>query len=444
MAKERTTNLMNGLRESRIRIPVGRRPESVAGAVSRAVLSVAERVVFGAVVFWSACAVCVRAADPSDGAYAAARERLVRDFIEAEGISDERVLGAIRRVPRHEFVPPRLRARAYHDEALAIGAGQTISPPYIVAWMTQVLDPQRGDRVLEIGTGSGYQAAVLAEIVSEVYTVEIVESLAASAERRLKRLGYDNVFVKAGDGYEGWPEHAPYDRIIVTCSPERVPEPLIAQLREGGAMIIPVGQRYQQAFYLLKKENGRLRRQRMMSTLFVPMTGRSEQQRRVQPDSVHPAIVNGGFEQDENSDGKPDGWHYVRRAVLMQDSPVEGERCLQFEADEDGQLAQALQGMALNGRLIGALEISFWMQAEKLFPGTHGERAGMIIHFYDGRRQEIAVRPVVLRRDDISWTSWRRTVPVPRRTREIVVRIGLNGAVGQMAFDDVRLRGIRR
>ena len=160
------------------------------------------------------------------------RDFMVTSKVQAEGISNKAVLAALRRVPRHEFVPSSQKARAYDDVALAIGNQQTISPPYIVAYMTESLDPQPGDRVLEIGTGSGYQAAVLAEIVKEVYTIEIVSPLARQAERRLQELKYDNVHVLDGDGYKGWPEHAPFDKIIVTCSPENVPAALVV----AGAM----------------------------------------------------------------------------------------------------------------------------------------------------------------------------------------------------------------
>src|SRR5439155_16922682 len=164
---------------------------------------------------------------------------------------------AMAKVPREEFVSPDSRAMSYEDGPLPIGYDQTISQSYIVAFMTEQLPPKPSDRVLEIGTGSGYQAAVLAELVAEVYTIEIAEPLAKNAEATLQRLGYKNVHVKAGDGYSGWLEHAPFDSIIVTCAPERVPQPLIDQLKEGGRMIIPVGAKFAQELYLLEKKDGR-------------------------------------------------------------------------------------------------------------------------------------------------------------------------------------------
>jgi protein-L-isoaspartate(D-aspartate) O-methyltransferase len=205
--------------------------------------------------------------------FAAKRQRMVQQQLMTRGIHEERVLAAMAKVPREEFVPPDSRAESYEDGPLQIGYRQTISQPYIVAFMTEQLQPKRNDRVLEVGTGSGYQAAILAELVAEVYTIEIIEPLAKSAEATLQRLGYKNVHVKAGDGYKGWPEHAPFDAITVTCAPDHVPQPLIDQLKEGGRMIIPVGGFGDQELYLLEKKNGQLQRRAVLPVRFVPMTG---------------------------------------------------------------------------------------------------------------------------------------------------------------------------
>lgn len=190
-------------------------------------------------------------------------------------ITNPRVRAALGRVPRHEFVPERCRDEAYEDRPLPIGHGQTISQPYIVAFMTEKLEPQPTDRVLEIGTGSGYQAAVLAELVAQVYTIEIVEALALRARADLQRLGYTNVMVRAGDGHQGWPEAAPFDAIIVTCAPEKVPLPLTEQLKDGGRMIIPIGAIGEQKLVLLRKRGQRLEQTAVLSVRFVPMTGTS-------------------------------------------------------------------------------------------------------------------------------------------------------------------------
>jgi protein-L-isoaspartate(D-aspartate) O-methyltransferase len=200
------------------------------------------------------------------------RIRMVEEQIERRGISDEKVLNAMRNVPRHEFVPDHLKKYAYADEPLPIGEDQTISQPYIVAYMTEYLDLEPDHKVLEIGTGSGYQAAVLAEIIDTVYTIEIVEVLANRAKQTLERLGYENVFVKGGDGYKGWPEHAPFDAIIITAAPTKIPQPLLQQLKIGGHMILPLGD-YSQELVLIEKMENDYKQEKLLPVRFVPMTG---------------------------------------------------------------------------------------------------------------------------------------------------------------------------
>jgi protein-L-isoaspartate(D-aspartate) O-methyltransferase len=215
------------------------------------------------------------AAPESGGKWAEKRRELVESTIEARGVSDPEVLAAMRNVPRHEFVPRDKQRLAYSDQPLPIGYGQTISQPYIVAYMTEVLELNVEDRVLEIGTGSGYQAAVLAEITDEVYTIEIIDELAESAAERLKRLGCSEVRVKNADGYYGWPEYAPFDAIIVTAAAGHVPSPLIQQLAPGGRIVIPIGGVYQvqQLTLLEKTPEGEIQSRQLMSVRFVPFTG---------------------------------------------------------------------------------------------------------------------------------------------------------------------------
>ena len=210
--------------------------------------------------------------------YTLARQRMVAEQLMAPGrdITNARVLAVMGRVPRHEFVPERLRRDAYTDYPVPIGHGQTISQPYIVAFMTERLEPKPTDRVLEIGTGSGYQAAVLSELVAQVYTIEIIDELAQRAAADLKPLGCTNVQVRAGDGYLGWTEAAPFDAIIVTCAPEHVPQSLTDQLKESGRMIIPVGRPWNQELVLLRKKEGKLEEHAVLPVNFVPMTGEAE------------------------------------------------------------------------------------------------------------------------------------------------------------------------
>ncbi|WP_245869403.1 protein-L-isoaspartate(D-aspartate) O-methyltransferase [Pontibacter ramchanderi] len=208
-----------------------------------------------------------------EDSYKAQREEMVARQIKARGVSDPAVLHAMRNVKRHLFVPASIAAEAYSDGALPIGQSQTISQPYMVAYMTEVIKPSPTMKVLEIGTGSGYQAAVLAEIVKQVYTIEIIPEHGKAAAARLKQLGYDNVEVKIGDGYAGWEEHAPFDAIVVTAGAESVPPPLFAQLREGGRMVIPVGPVHRtQTLKLIEKKRGKAVTRNLMPVVFVPFT----------------------------------------------------------------------------------------------------------------------------------------------------------------------------
>jgi protein-L-isoaspartate(D-aspartate) O-methyltransferase len=201
-------------------------------------------------------------------------EMMVERQIRRRGVTDQDVLDAMERVPRHEFVPSQYRPQAYADHPLPIGFGQTISQPYIVALMTQLLELKPGHRVLEVGTGSGYQAAILGEIVAEVYTVEIIEALAIQARERLARLGCGNVRVRCGDGYFGWEEHAPYDAIVVTAAAREIPPPLLAQLKDGGKLVVPVGPPGgYQTLWEISKKKAKFNKRNVTGVLFVPLTG---------------------------------------------------------------------------------------------------------------------------------------------------------------------------
>ncbi len=376
--------------------------------------------------------------------FAAARKRMVDEFIVAEGVRNPRVVEAMLQTPRHEFLADlRLRRMAYYDMALPIGSGQTISPPYIVAYMTEQLDPQPTDKVLEIGTGSGYQAAVLSPLAAEVYTIEIVESLGKRAAETLRRLGYRNVHVKIGDGYLGWPEHAPFDKIIVTCSPEKVPQPLVDQLREGGRLLIPLGERYQQTLYLFTKRDGRLEQTALLPVVFVPMVGKAEDSRQVRPDPLRPQLVNGSFEELLPETGKPAGWYYLRQLEIEAPRPVEvpdGLRFATLRNDEAGRYAQAIQAFAIDGRQVRRLNVAYQVRGENLVPGPgRDEVAAVVITFFDESRREVGIEVLGTYRGTFHWRDVAVQVSVPREAREAIFRLGMHGATGAISFDHLRL-----
>jgi len=220
----------------------------------------------------------IRGNDRSEEAYAWARERMVQTQIVRRGVKDPLTIAAMKTVPRHRFVPEPLREQAYADHPLPIGLNQTISQPYIVAYMTEALALKGGEKVLEIGTGSGYQAAVLAEIADSVFSIEILKPLADRASEQLRKLGYKNVYVLCGDGYQGWPEHGPFDAVIVTAAPDHIPQPLKDQLKIGGRLVIPVGSFYQELLLITKTEKG-FKEKRLLPVRFVPMTGEAQEKR---------------------------------------------------------------------------------------------------------------------------------------------------------------------
>ena len=374
--------------------------------------------------------------------YATARQRLVDEEIARSGIENPRVLNAVLQTPRHEFVPRHLREFAYHDMALPIGDRQTISSPFIVAFMTECIDPQPSDKVLEIGTGSGYQAAVLSPLAGEVYSIEIVAPLGRKAAAVLKKLKYSNVHTKIGDGFQGWAEHAPFDKIIVTCSPENVPQPLVDQLAEGGLMVIPMGERYQQTMYLMKKTEGKLESEALRPTLFVPMTGTAEGQRAVAHDPDRPAVINGSFEtiQEGKSDFIP-GWYYSRQVkiVTSDEAPI-GDRYAEFQNQDAGRDSRVLQGLAMNGKSIRELELSAWVHLENVTEGPDGELPRVMLTFYDQERREVGRRWLGPWRGTQDWTQKTSRIRVPPRTREAILRIGLLGGSGKASFDGVRLK----
>ena len=384
-----------------------------------------------------------------DDLYALAREQLVRDRIATAGVSDSRVLDAIRTTPRHEFVPRSQRERAYYDMALPIGESQTISSPFIVAMMTEAIEPQETDKVLEIGTGSGYQAAVLSPLVDHVYSIEIVHDLGTRAAEVLERLDYQNVSTRIGDGFLGWPDAAPFDKIIVTCSPESVPKPLVEQLREGGLMIIPVGERYQQTLYLMQKKEGKLVRQALRPTLFVPMTGAAEESREKQPDAANPKVVNGNFEQpkreqDATTKDFVPGWYYGRQVDLVKakpsDPPPEGSYFVRFRNETTGLNSHILQGIPIDGREVSMIRLSGHARTEKIKIGLSHDSMPMIaISLYDELRRDLGMFWLGPFRGTRPWRESSRLIRIPTQTREAILRVGMFGSTGQADFDAISI-----
>ncbi|HEY2841276.1 MAG TPA: protein-L-isoaspartate(D-aspartate) O-methyltransferase [Pirellulales bacterium] len=381
---------------------------------------------------------CLGVAPEEDPEINAARNKLIENDIIGAGVKDKRVIEAVRTTPRHEFVPNDLRKNSYIDMSLPIGQSQTISAPFIVAYMTEQIEPKPTDKVLEIGTGSGYQAAILSPLVDTVYTIEIKEPLGKKAAAVLRRLKYKNVVTKIGDGYQGWAEHAPFDKIIVTCSPENVPKPLVEQLKEGGRMVIPLGERYQQTLYLYRKQDGKLVSEALRPTLFVPMTGKAEDARGVLPDPLHPAILNGGFEEKPKANNEPAGWFWLRQAEVNGEKPGKNSRSIEFSNLTMGRGAQALQAFAIDGRKVRELNLSAMVRAQGIKLPPAAEQMPMVaITFYDEKRGNVGVRGLGPFQGTFDWKTEKERIKVPPQAREAIMAIGLLGATGELWLDEI-------
>lgn len=370
--------------------------------------------------------------------------QMVEDAVIAAGITDPKVIKSLRDTPRHEFVPRKIRDQAYLDAGLPIGAKQTISSPFIVAYMTEVLEPKATDRVLEIGTGSGYQAAILSPLVDEVYSIEIVESLGRRAAKTLRSLNYENVFTKIGDGYKGWKKHAPFDKIIVTCSPEKIPQPLVDQLVEGGLIVVPVGERHQQTLYLMRKVDGQMKSEALRPTLFVPMTGTAEDNRKVLPDPTKPALLNGDFEEGLDEDGFVKGWYYQRQMTLQQGVLAPGGlHFVEFDNKVPGQYAHLMQGFAIDGREVPKLKLRASMSCKNVAVGpTDNDLPYVGLTFYDANRKDLKTSIIGPMRGSSTWQNKSLEIRVPISAREAILRIGLFGATGTAAFDKISIQAI--
>ena len=395
----------------------------------------------------------------TDSQWAAKRRRMVDVAVRAAGVTDARVLKSMSDTRRHEFVPRKFRERSYLDAGVPIGNKQTISSPFIVAYMTQSLEPQPTDKVLEIGTGSGYQAAILSPLVKEVYSIEIVESLGKRAAKVLKKLNYKNVFTKIGDGYQGWAEHAPFDKIIVTCSPEDIPGPLVDQLAEGGRIVVPVGERHQQTLYLVEKIDGKMQPQALRPTLFVPMTGKAEDEREQLPDPLNPKLLNSDFEEGVDEKGFVKGWYYQRNLTwksshaskskanenAAESSDIaDDNHFVEFNNQVPGQHAHLMQRFSIDGREVPRLRFSAKIACQNTSEGLYpSDLPDAALWFYDEKLHEVG-RTVKLGplRENESWHERKREIRVPIAARTAIVRIGLFGGTGTAQFDNVSVEKI--
>ncbi len=388
---------------------------------------------FGALVLSPAAAQTARD-------WASQRTMMVEAEVATGGVKQPAILAVMRSVPRHEFVPAKLRQYSYMDMGLPIGERQTISPPFIVGYMTQQIDPQPTDRILEIGTGSGYQAAILSGLAKEVYTIEISPRLGHESAKTLKRLGYKNVKTKIGDGYQGWPEAAPFDKIIVTCSPEKVPRPLIDQLREGGKMIVPLGERFQQTLYTFQKQNGQLVVRSREPTFFVPMTGQAESQRVAKSDESFTPLANGDFESSI-APGKPEGWYYMRQATIESAGPAaSAPHCVSFSNAVPGRSSQLLQAIGVDGRRVAELAVELWVKAHDITPGeSPEEQARVLVSFFDEDRSPVGQQFVGPWTGSFDWQRRSARLQVPAKARVAIVAVGLLGATGQLSCDQISI-----
>jgi protein-L-isoaspartate(D-aspartate) O-methyltransferase len=378
--------------------------------------------------------------------WSAARNWLVETELATAGIKSPTILAAMREVPRHEFVPEEFRQHSYLDTTLPIGHGQTISPPFIVAWMTDQLAPEPTDRVLEIGTGSGYQAAVLSRLAADVYTIEIHEPLGKQAAQALKRVGYKNIHTRIGDGFKGWPEAAPFDKIMVTCSPEKVPAPLAEQLKEGGRMLIPVGESFQQNLCVLVKQDGKLRVATRTPTFFVPMTGKADSLRSEVNEPLTP-LANGDFEETLES-GEPAGWYYLRQARLVEGGPQDGSgHYLQFSNQVPGRRAHVLQSIGVDGSQVSQLSVETWVMAEGLpaaDKANPGDGAKLYLSFFDANRRTVGEQTIGLWHGSFPWRRQSGVVRVPPTAIGVTVAVGLFGATGELACDAIQVRSVQQ
>lgn len=371
-----------------------------------------------------------------------ARRRMVSEEIEAQGIENERLLEAMREVPREQFLPLPKRKLAYLNVVVTFGDGQVILPPLVTAHLIEQLNPQKNDKVLVIGAGSGYSTALLSRMCREVDAVEIDPAIAKTAEEVFARLKFTNIKMRVGDGFEGWKEHAPYQRIIVECSPENVPQPLVDQLAEGGVLLVPVGDEFDQTMHLCQKENGKLTTLSLWPTLLLPMKGKAEELRSQSATPRDPALLNGGFEElVPSTKDVPASWAYVRQGRAIADSSCpEGSNSLSFINVTPGVAATALQAFPVDGKKISELAIACKIWGKEVRPGQNRQQLPRVeVRFFDEKRRLVGGDWMGGWNMTFDWVKKDHVFAVPRQAKFAVIRIGLGGAVGEIRFDDFKL-----
>lgn len=432
----------------------------------------------------------------------AAQRMLETEVIPQLADADEAVLDAMQRVSRDRFVLSNHRSAAYRDTAVPIGNGQTTPSPSVVSYMLEKLNPQPGDKILEIGTGTGYQAAILSLLVEDVYTIEILEPLGKRAAQTLKKNGYKNVHTKIADGFQGWPEAAPFDKIIVTCSPESIPAPLLEQLKDGGTMIVPLGERYQQVFHRVRKKGSEIEKEALIPTLFGSMTGKAETLRTIQPDAKNPMVVGGDFEHnlEDNLESAlenrhPAGWHDVKNVKIMADavSPVGGqylrfETVTEFSAnlhemeprrdlddttlpssplfeshDEnrrhrsrrhsrnnnetkipaESKTSQIVQGFAVDGKHVSKIRIELTVRGTEIYPvdQTWRKSSGILfVQFYNDEAAMIQSLELANAAGSFEWEKFAMEIFVPKKAKSAIVTLGLFDSTGTLDIDGISIR----
>lgn len=371
-----------------------------------------------------------------------ARRIMVNEEIAAQGIENQKLLEAMREVPRELFIPLHKRDLAYLNVAITYGDGNVILPPLVTAHLIEKLDPQKNDKVLVIGAGSGYSTALISRMSREVYAVEIDRAVATTAEETLRSLKYTNVKLRVGDGFEGWKEHAPYQRIIVECSPDSVPRPLVDQLAEEGTLLVPTGSEFDQTMYLCKKVNGELTTLSLWPTLLVPMKGKAEELRSHSGLLRTPSILNGGFEEIvPSTKDVPTNWAYVRQGNVVEDSSCpEGSHALSFVNVTRGVAATAIQAFPVDGKNVSELTLACKIWGKDIRPGQNRQQLPrMEVRFYDEKLRYVGGDWMGGWNMTFSWVKKDHVFNVPRPAKFAVLRIGLGGATGEIRFDDIRL-----